>query len=135
MSSFRLTSALLDSVSPESGFGLNEMPCTGNISATTLPPNHPRRPPASTIPQEPGKMNMQPNAGPELPVFFPYLFPNNVSSTINMQTKGSINFALQRNIEMALKLRSYILDLDRFRLSFGIFFFLSYLVERFFTSF
>ena len=36
------------------------------------------------------------------------------------------------NIEMALTSRSYILDLDRDRLSFGIFFFLSYLMERFF---
>ena len=36
------------------------------------------------------------------------------------------------NIEMALKSRSYILDLDRVRLSFGIFFFLSCLMERFF---
>ena len=36
------------------------------------------------------------------------------------------------NIEMALKSRSYILDLDRVRLSLGIFFFLSCLMERFF---
>ena len=35
------------------------------------------------------------------------------------------------NIEMALKSRSYILDLDLVRLSFGIFFFLSCLMERF----
>ena len=34
------------------------------------------------------------------------------------------------NIEMALKSRSYIIDLDRVRLSFGIFFFLSCLMER-----
>ena len=40
------------------------------------------------------------------------------------------------NIEMALRSRSYILDLDRVRLSFGIFFFLSYLMETIlFTSF
>ena len=36
------------------------------------------------------------------------------------------------NIEMALKSKSYILDLDRVRLSFGIFFFLSGLMESFF---
>ena len=36
------------------------------------------------------------------------------------------------NIEMALKSRSYILDLDRVRLSVGIFFFLSCLMERIF---
>ena len=36
------------------------------------------------------------------------------------------------NIEMALKSRSYIIDLDRVRLSFGIFLFLSSLMERFF---
>ena len=36
------------------------------------------------------------------------------------------------NIDMALKSRSYILDLDRVRLTFGIFFFLSCLMERFF---
>ena len=36
------------------------------------------------------------------------------------------------NIEIALKSRSYIRDLDRFRLSFGIFFFLSCLMEIFF---
>ena len=36
------------------------------------------------------------------------------------------------NIEMALNSRSYILDLDRVRLSFGIFFFLSCLMGRFF---
>ena len=35
------------------------------------------------------------------------------------------------NIEMALKSRSYILDLDHVRLSFGIFFFLSCLMEIF----
>ena len=39
------------------------------------------------------------------------------------------------NIEMALKSRSYILDLDRIKLSFWIFFFLSCLMESFFTSF
>ena len=38
------------------------------------------------------------------------------------------------NIEVALKSRSYILDLDRGRLSFGIFVFLSCLMERFFTQ-
>ena len=36
------------------------------------------------------------------------------------------------NIEMVLKSRSYILDLDRVSLSFGIFFFLSCLMEIFF---
>ena len=36
------------------------------------------------------------------------------------------------NIEMALKSRSYIVDLDRVKLSLGIFFFLSCLMERFF---
>ena len=39
---------------------------------------------------------------------------------------------LLMNIEMALKSRSYILDLERVRLSFGIFFFLICLMERFF---
>ena len=39
------------------------------------------------------------------------------------------------NIEMDLKSRSYILDLDCVRLSFEIFFFLSCLMERCFTSF
>ena len=39
------------------------------------------------------------------------------------------------NIEMALKSRSYILDLDRVKLSMGIFFFLSCLMEIVFTSF
>ena len=64
-----------------------------------------------------------------------------------MQTKGSIKSlpcrslllsfyefmklgVLEMNIEMALKSRSYILDLDCGRLSFGIFFFLSCLMER-----
>ena len=36
------------------------------------------------------------------------------------------------NIEMALKSRSYILDLDCVKLSLGIFFFLSCLMESFF---
>ena len=35
---------------------------------------------------------------------------------------------------MALKSRSYILDLDRVKLSLGIFFFLSFLMESFPTS-
>ena len=65
-----------------------------------------------------------------------------------MRTKGSKEFALQRfivvilgiievggtckmNIEMALKSRSYILDLDCVKLSLGIFFFLSCLMEIF----
>ena len=39
------------------------------------------------------------------------------------------------NIEMALKSRSYILDLDRVRLSLEIFFFLTCLINSFFTSF
>ena len=67
-----------------------------------------------------------------------------------MQTKGSIKslpcrglllsvFELLKlgvvaklNIEMALKSRSYILDLDRVQLSLGIFFFLSCLMKSFF---
>ena len=36
------------------------------------------------------------------------------------------------NIEMALKSRSYILDLDRVKLALGIFFFLICLMESFF---
>ena len=36
------------------------------------------------------------------------------------------------SIEMALKSRNYILDLDRVRLSLAIFFFLSCLMESFF---
>ena len=36
------------------------------------------------------------------------------------------------NIEMALKSRRYILDLDCARLSFGIYFFLNCLMEQFF---
>ena len=36
------------------------------------------------------------------------------------------------NIEMALKSRSYILDLDHVKLSLGIFFFLSCLIESIF---
>ena len=39
------------------------------------------------------------------------------------------------NIEMVLKSRSYILDLDRVMLSLRIFFFLSCLMESFFTGF
>ena len=39
------------------------------------------------------------------------------------------------NIDMALKSRSYILDLDCIKLSLEIFFFLSCLMESFFTSF
>ena len=39
------------------------------------------------------------------------------------------------NIEMALKSRRYILDLDSVMLSLGIFLFLSCLMEIFFTSF
>ena len=39
------------------------------------------------------------------------------------------------NIKMAIKSRSYILDLDRVKLSLGIFFFLNCLMESFFTSF
>ena len=35
------------------------------------------------------------------------------------------------NIEMALKSRSYFLDLDRVKLSLGIFYFLSCLMESF----
>ena len=38
------------------------------------------------------------------------------------------------NIEMALKSRSYILDLDCVKLSLGIFFFLSCLMESFFLQ-
>ena len=38
------------------------------------------------------------------------------------------------NIEMALKSRSYILDLDRVKLSLGIFFFLSCLKKSFFCT-
>ena len=37
------------------------------------------------------------------------------------------------NIEMALKSRIYILDLDRVKLSLGIFFFLSCLIKSFFS--
>ena len=36
------------------------------------------------------------------------------------------------NIEMALKSRNYFLDLDRVKLSLGVFFFLSCLMESFF---
>ena len=36
------------------------------------------------------------------------------------------------NIEMALKSRSYILDLDHVKMSLGIFFFLSCLIESIF---
>ena len=74
----------------------------------------------------------------------------NVSSTINMQTKGSIKISPCRgillsvyelplstckiNIEMSLKSKSYILALDRVKLSLGIFFFLSCLLESFFFT-
>ena len=39
------------------------------------------------------------------------------------------------NIEMALKSRNYILDLDHVNLSLAIFFFLRCVMESFFTSF
>ena len=70
--------------------------------------------------------------------FFKYISVQiNVSATINMQTKGSIKSLPCRgllllfyevggnckmNIEMALKSRSYNLDLNRVKLSSGIFF-------------
>ena len=59
-----------------------------------------------------------------------------------MQIKGCIkilpckglllSFYELMNIEMVLKSRSYILDLDRVKLSLGIFFFLNCLMESFF---
>ena len=81
---------------------------------------------------------------------FPYLCPNKCFLHHKYAKKGFYKaFALQRsfvvilwinevggtckmNIEMALKSRSYILDLDRVKLSLGIFFFLSCLMESFF---
>ena len=61
----------------------------------------------------------------------------NVSSTNNMQRNGSIkslpcNGLLLPLYEMDLKSRSYIIDLDQVKLSWGLFFFLSCLIETFF---
>ena len=83
---------------------------------------------------------------------FPYPCPNKRFLHHKYANKGFYKeFALQRsfvvilwidevggtckmNIEMALKSRSYILDLDRVKLSLWIFF-LSCLMEKFFTTF
>ena len=79
--------------------------------------------------------------------FFDISVQKNFSSTINMHTNGYIKSlpcpvvilwnnevrgTCKMNIERALKLRSYILDIDRGKLSLGIFFFLSCLMLIFF---
>ena len=79
---------------------------------------------------------------------FPYFCPNKCFLHHKYANKGFYNkFSLQRsfvviflinefgvkiNIEISLKSRSYILDLDSVKLSLGIFFFLSCLMEIFF---
>ena len=80
--------------------------------------------------------------------FFHISFQIIFSSTINIQRNGSIKslpcsglllalYELMKwggtckmNIEMALKSRSYIFDLDHVKLSLGILFFLSRLIEN-----
>ena len=89
----------------------------------------------------------------ELPGFFLYLCPNKCFFHRKYASKVLYKeFALQRsfvvilwinkvggtwkiNNEMALKSRSYILDVDRIKLSLGIFFFLGCFIAIFFTSF
>ena len=61
---------------------------------------------------------MQPLKNAKFPFFYLIFF-------------GDFGDTCKMNIEMALKSRSYILDLDRVKLSLGIFFFLSCLMESF----
>ena len=87
--------------------------------------------------------------GSELPEFFHISVQTHVSSTIHMQRKGPIKSfpynglllplyeiiggTCKINIEMSLKWRRNIPDLDHVKLSLKIFFWLSCLIESFLT--